>query len=626
MLDASEIKPRETERDRVHVPFVTASLLFGVFGGFLLAVSLPVERAVSAIDVSWVAHAQIHGHLQLIGFAGLFVLGMAMRLAPHFGRGNLAYPTFVRPAFVLLVLGLLLRAIGQPLAQHDAFGIAMVSGAVLEAIAAAAFLAIVTVTLLPMIRTMQPHALFLCSGLTWFAVQAVLGVWWLTMMALDGGSILQYQRNSALVNLQLFGFVLASILGVGWRSFPTLFGMPAPARATGVGSLVLLDVGLLLWAAPALAGVTSGEVTLTFAAIGVGGVGLGIVIAVATFGLGRLRHRLAPASRGFVWALQPVLAWLLFTGLALILAGARGAMSDGGIDAAEIDAIRHIFALGVVTLAIVAMAQLLLPEFASDRMAHPPAPWRGAAFGVALSMAAVLRGVLPWIGLHGRGEDWAMATGATIALIAVAVFGGLYRQARRRHLSLPRTDGDTAEQGDLNGQMLQEAFAACGARCSAVVTPVQRTETLRRKSRPGDPLGGVLGRLAAESQVVDPLHAGEALATTHDQATGAPCSGVSGAPFRLSASSASEARPIANGSKKSLNEAFTHRAPSSGARRSAVPLPAARRPTPGPGHDPAVEAGEVLGVHRSGHRLQVGKAEVERSPRQSGNAQPILVR
>ena len=430
MLDASEIKFQETERERVHVPFVTASLLFGVFGGLALAVTLPVERAVSVIDISWVAHAQIHGHLQLVGFAGLFVLGMAMRLAPHFGRGALAYPTRVRPTFVILVLGLLLRAIGQPLAQHGAFGIVMVGGAALEAVATVVFLTIITTTLAPMIRTLHPHALFLCSGFTWLAVQAVLGAWWVAELALEGGTVLDQQRNSMLVNIQLLGFVLASILGVGWRSFPTFFGVPAPARAVGIGAVVLLDGGLLLWATPVL----TGRFSPTTSAIGTFLVGLGIVIAVATFGIGRLRHRLAAASRGFVWALQPVLAWLLFTGIALVLAGARGAMS-GGVGVAEIDAIRHVFALGVVTLAIVAMGQLLLPEFASDRMSHPPAAWRGAAFGVAFSLAAALRGVLPWIGVHGRGGDWAMAVGATIALVAVAVFGGLYRQARRRHVA-----------------------------------------------------------------------------------------------------------------------------------------------------------------------------------------------
>ena len=63
-------------QDRVHVPFLMSALLLGVFGGFTLAVSLPIEMAMGDFDVGWVAHAQVHGHLQAVGFAGLFVLGM----------------------------------------------------------------------------------------------------------------------------------------------------------------------------------------------------------------------------------------------------------------------------------------------------------------------------------------------------------------------------------------------------------------------------------------------------------------------------------------------------------------------------------------------------------------------
>ena len=35
-------------QDRVHVPFLMSALLLGVFGGFTLAVSLPIEMAMGA--------------------------------------------------------------------------------------------------------------------------------------------------------------------------------------------------------------------------------------------------------------------------------------------------------------------------------------------------------------------------------------------------------------------------------------------------------------------------------------------------------------------------------------------------------------------------------------------------
>src|SRR3546814_10811432 len=133
---------------------------------------------------------------------------------------------------------------------------------------------------------------------------------------------------------------------------------------------------------------------------------------------------MAPASRGFVLALQPVLAWRAITGLGLAWVGGRSALDGTPIPTVQLDAIRHVFALGVVTLAIVTMAQLMLPEFASERIAHPPAVWRGSAFGLALSISALLRGVLPWAGLiDGDARYWAMSVAGLIGLLAVATFG-----------------------------------------------------------------------------------------------------------------------------------------------------------------------------------------------------------
>ncbi len=427
--------PRARRPDEdVHVPLVVASLLLGVFGGFSLAVSLPLEVLAGSVDLSWVAHAQVHGHLQVVGFAGLFVLGMGLRLAPRFGRGSLALPSAVRPAFFLLVGGLLLRAVGQPLADHDLFAAVMVLGAGAELLGCIAFAVIFGGTLAPALRATQPHALLLFSASVWLVVQAVFGAWWLTELAVDGGVVLDATRSTALVTMQVFGVLLSAILGVGMRSFPTFFGMPAPHRGLGLGVWALLAAGVALWAATLVSAATVDVVTSRLAGLGASMVGVAILGAVVTFGLGRWRHRMAPSSRGFIWGLQPVLIWLAVVGLGLAWLGGRAVVEGIAPAGVGLDALRHMFALGVVTLAIVTMAQLMLPEFASERITHPAAAWRGAAFGVVLSVAAVLRGVVGWAGI-GDGDDraWAMALAGILAQVAVAVFGLLYWRARRRH-------------------------------------------------------------------------------------------------------------------------------------------------------------------------------------------------
>lgn len=407
--------------------FLLTALVFGVLGGFTLAVSLPIEAATGRMDVGWVSHAQMHGHLQVIGFAGVFVIGVALHLAPRFGAGRLHGGALVTPLWVLLSLALLARALAQPLADHGPFAVLLIMGVAAEAGAGVLLLVILVRTLGSAVGAGAPHAWLLTGAAVWFLVQALLGGWWLALLAEDGGTVLRADRNAVLLEMQFFGFLLSAILGVGMRTFPTFFGMPpTPPRSAKVVA-VLLHAGVATWTLGGVAGIEAVTV------MGQGTVGLAILGAVATFGFWRRTYRFAPASRGYIWALQPALAWLALTGLALTVSAGR-ALAEGGVPGtAEMDAIRHLFAVGVVTLLIVAMSQLILPEFASERLVAKPSRWRGLAFGFTISTAALLRGVLPWAGIDAPARFWLMAAGGTLGLGAVAAFGVLYVRALRRH-------------------------------------------------------------------------------------------------------------------------------------------------------------------------------------------------
>jgi len=62
-------------------PVLGAALLLGAGGGFALATVLTLSRALHAsLGPWWIALAQAHGHLQLYGWAGFFVLGVAQHV------------------------------------------------------------------------------------------------------------------------------------------------------------------------------------------------------------------------------------------------------------------------------------------------------------------------------------------------------------------------------------------------------------------------------------------------------------------------------------------------------------------------------------------------------------------
>ncbi|HEV2660781.1 MAG TPA: hypothetical protein VGU68_09280, partial [Ktedonobacteraceae bacterium] len=101
----------------VHIaPYLRASLLLGSGGGFALATVLTLFP-ISGIPLGswWEAVVQTHGHLQLFGWAGLFVVGVALYFLPRLRGTPLARPALLPWLLGVQVASLLLRFLSQPL-------------------------------------------------------------------------------------------------------------------------------------------------------------------------------------------------------------------------------------------------------------------------------------------------------------------------------------------------------------------------------------------------------------------------------------------------------------------------------------------------------------------------------
>ena len=64
--------------------------------------------------IRWQALIQAHGQLQLIGFGGLFVMGMSLRLMPRFSGRPLAFRALVPALIPAIVTSLILRSVAEP--------------------------------------------------------------------------------------------------------------------------------------------------------------------------------------------------------------------------------------------------------------------------------------------------------------------------------------------------------------------------------------------------------------------------------------------------------------------------------------------------------------------------------
>ncbi len=414
-------------RDTDHQPFIAAALAFGVLGGFSLAFTLPLEAALGRVTVGWMTHTQLHGHIQTIGFATLFIIGVVLRLLPRFGGSELRGVRLQRPMLFALVTGVLLRVIGQPLASYPLFAGITVTGAAFELCGVVLFAYTACATLRSAIRTGAPTALLLAGAAAWLVVQSTLGLWWIGRMAADGREILGARESAVLVNIQFFGVLLGALLGVGSRSLPTFFGRTAVAATAGRIAALLLNVGLAAWVAGGYFDIPR------CASAGAAAVGAAILIVAWSIGAWRFPGRLAEASKPLGWGLLPVGVTLGITGLALFATGVRGFGEGAAPSTAAVDSTRHLFALGGVTLGIVTMGQLILPEFASERFAGKPGAWRGPTLAALLVPAALLRAVPVAVGLSGEARWWLLTIAGGLGWAAITTFAVLMRRAARSH-------------------------------------------------------------------------------------------------------------------------------------------------------------------------------------------------
>jgi uncharacterized protein involved in response to NO len=116
MSDASTRSRSAASANDVWIPFFWAAIAFAVVPGFALGGLLFVVPAAGrSVGTWWLAAARVHGHVQLVGWAGLMVLGVGLYFLPRLRGRPLDHPGQARAVLALLVSGLVLRMLTEPL-------------------------------------------------------------------------------------------------------------------------------------------------------------------------------------------------------------------------------------------------------------------------------------------------------------------------------------------------------------------------------------------------------------------------------------------------------------------------------------------------------------------------------
>jgi hypothetical protein len=391
--------PRRHPGDTIYRPFFKAGIavvlsLGAVWGAYLLIrIALTGDFAAAGLHA-----VNAHGHAQIFGWIGLFVMGFAYQAFPRFKGAALAWPRLALATLWMMLAGVVVRSLAQPLAVTlPAAWWAAVAASALEVAAIALFAAIVIETWR---RSGRPPAFYdgyIQAALGWFLLQAVYeGVYLTATLSASGEELVSLVATwqAPLRDVQIHGFALMMILGVSQRIFNHFYGMPEPSRRLSQAMLVVLNL--------AVAGEVMGLVLMrtaghAWAALWYGSV---VVLAGAVAALvwnWRIFSTPPDGDRSLKF-LRAAYVWLLIslsmlTLLPLYQHGLLALLAPGsaaarlGFSHAFYGAVRHAITVGFVSLMIVGVAAKVVPTLngiSSRRLSALWAPFVLINLGCAL--------------------------------------------------------------------------------------------------------------------------------------------------------------------------------------------------------------------------------------------------
>lgn len=303
-----------------------------------------------------------HGHAQIFGWVGLFIMGFALQAFPRMWRVTLRQPRLVHGTLGLMVTGIVLRSLGMTVPTAGWAIPAAMTGGAMEIAAIVLFVGLLADARRRSPVPREPYMAFIAAALAWFVIQAGFDLWhtWATMAAPDQAAlIVQVSTYQApLRDMQIHGLALMMILGVSMRALPAMFGVQRTGDRRAWAALALLTAGVIGEMAAFLAYRWTGQ--HAWAA--------GLLIAWAMLAAGaalvvwpwRLWRPMPRADRSAKF-IRAAYGWLMVSLTMLLALPVYQAVSGLPFSHAYYGATRHAITVGFISLMIMGFAAMVVP-------------------------------------------------------------------------------------------------------------------------------------------------------------------------------------------------------------------------------------------------------------------------
>ncbi|HLG69762.1 MAG TPA: NnrS family protein [Chloroflexota bacterium] len=404
---------------RRHEPyqyFLKASLLAAITIGWLLG-ALELLAITShggfARELISPALLQVHGQSQIVGWVGLFIMGISYQVIPRQRRVAIHIPAMAWLVLSLMLAGIVLRAISQPLASGAAlFGALAVFSAALELASLGLFMFGLIQGRI-MADSIHGPERFSRAALQWFLVALIVNLAACVVLVLRGSSIVPDWLDRTVIVIELFGFILAMIFGVNARNLPLFMRVRAAPAEALKPVLRLLPAAVVLCAAGQAAAGFWPRPGEALAAAGWLGLVVCAVLYVRATGLLGPRNRQILTAGESKWYEAYVLSAYFWLAVGLLFELATAVASLTGHVVAGDDlflAGLHAVTVGFISTMIMGMAARIVPAFAATRLHSRSlfiATWWCLMLGTALrvpsqALYTAAAGIfVPLLGLSG---------------------------------------------------------------------------------------------------------------------------------------------------------------------------------------------------------------------------------
>ncbi|MBZ5661627.1 MAG: NnrS family protein [Acidobacteriia bacterium] len=346
-------REREASVSRLLMAFISSGLLFMLLPGTFLGVwnLLRISGSESAGSVS-PAWLQAHGHAQVFGWIGSFILGIGFYSIPKL-RGA-AKPAF-GPAWLcwaMWTVGVTARWAAN--VYRWQWRVMLPVSGVLELLAFLIFFRAVSQHRPegPGKTRLDPWIYVVVSAALGFLLLLIANLAACVYLALDGATpALSHVLDQRFLTLATWGFLVPFVWGFSTRWMPVFLGLK-PGRARLLLGAVLVNVaGVVL----TLAG-WGAEATVLFvvaAALAIAG--------IRVFEPAQQEAKTRGVHRSFPFFVRLAYGWLLAGALLGVAAGLWD--SSGGIWGAS----RHALTVGFIAVMVFCVGQRILPAFAGMR-------------------------------------------------------------------------------------------------------------------------------------------------------------------------------------------------------------------------------------------------------------------